>query len=49
MATTDDDGHYQLNRLRAGKYTIVAWPQKGKPIEKEVEIPAKDGDYDIEM
>lgn len=51
--TTDEAGHYTLGSLPPGKYTLVAWPPEGKPIEKTVSIPftggdAKDG-YDFEI
>jgi len=47
VATTDELGHYRLGGLLPGDYTLVVWPPKGKPIEKQVSLPAGEGDYDI--
>jgi hypothetical protein len=51
FTTTDREGRFHLGGLRAGDYTIVAWPEKGKPKEKKVKItvPIEDGDYDLEL
>jgi hypothetical protein len=27
----------------------VVWPPKGKPKEKKINVPAPDGDYDLEI
>jgi hypothetical protein len=32
-----------------GDYTLVVWPEKGKPKEKKITVPASDGDYDLEI
>jgi hypothetical protein len=47
FTTTDSSGRFLLGGLPAGEYTLVAWPAKGKPIEKKVSLPAGEGDYDI--
>ncbi len=49
FTTTDEQGHFTLGSLPSGEYTLVAWPPKGKPREKKITIPAKDGDYDFEI
>ena len=47
FARTDGEGHFTLGPLLDGDHTIVAWPEKGKPIEKKVDVPGSD--FDIEM
>lgn len=47
FSTTDAQGQFSLGSVPAGDYTLVAWPAKGKPVEKRVSVPA--GDYDIEL
>ncbi len=49
MDTTDAEGHFTLGSLRPGEYTLVAWPPEGKPREKKIVIPNKDGDYDLDL
>ncbi len=49
MATTDDRGRFVLGSVPPGRYTLVAWATEEKPRQKEIEIPAEDGDYDIEV
>lgn len=44
---TDVEGRYVLGSLPAGEYTLVAWPAKGKPKEKKISIPEKEGNYDM--
>jgi hypothetical protein len=46
---TDDDGRYRLGAMPPGDYTLVVWPEKGKPKEKKIKVPASDGDYDLEI
>jgi hypothetical protein len=46
---TDDDGRYRLGAMPPGDYTLVVWPEKGKPKEKKITVPASDGDYDLEI
>lgn len=47
--TTDKLGHYRLGGLLPGKYTLVLHSASGDPLEKSVTLPAKDGDYDLEV
>lgn len=46
---TDLEGRFVLGRLPSGTYTLVVWPPKGKPREKKVNIPQKEGNYDIQI
>jgi hypothetical protein len=46
---TDEDGRFTLGGMPAGDYTLVVWPEKGKPKEKKISVPAKAGDYDLEL
>lgn len=47
LATTDAQGHFTLGAMPPGEYTLVAWTTEGKPVEKDVTVPA--GRYDIEL
>jgi len=47
--TTDADGRFRLGGLLEGKYTLVAWPESGKPIELNITVPNSKGTYDIEL
>jgi hypothetical protein len=49
VTTTDERGHYRLGALMPGDYTLVVWPPKGKPVEKQVTLPAGEGDYDVSL
>jgi hypothetical protein len=44
---TDLQGRFVLGSLPPGSYTLVAWPPKGKPKEKRISIPEKEGNYDM--
>jgi hypothetical protein len=44
---TDPQGRFVLGYLPPGEYTLVAWIGDGKPLEKKIALPAKDGDYDL--
>jgi hypothetical protein len=44
---TDPEGRFVLGSLPPGQYTLVAWPAKGKPKEKKISIPEKEGNYDM--
>jgi hypothetical protein len=44
---TDGDGRFRLGSLSYGDYTLIAWPEKGKPKELNVTIPG--GSCDIEL
>lgn len=49
FSTSGEDGRYILGSVRPGKYTLVAWPPDGKPVEKQVTLPGTAGDYDFEL
>ena len=49
FATTDDDGRFKLGGMPAGDYTLVVWPEKGKPKEKKISVPDAKDDYDLEL
>lgn len=49
VAETDADGRFILGSLPPGQYTLVAWPAKGKPKERKISVPEKEGNYDIEI
>jgi hypothetical protein len=49
MDTTDRYGRFRLNGLREGEYTLIAWPEKGKPKERTVTLPLTEGDYNIDI
>lgn len=44
---TDPQGRFVLGYLPPGEYTLVAWAGDGKPLEKKINLPAKDGSYDL--
>jgi len=44
---TDSDGRFVLGSLPAGTYTLVVWTPSGKPKEKKISIPEKEGNYDM--
>lgn len=47
--TTDELGRFTLGGMPEGEYTLVIWPTEGKPKEKKITVPAKDGDYDVDL
>lgn len=47
LTQTSADGNYILGGVPSGDYTLIAWSADGKPHEKKITIPAKDGDYDL--
>jgi hypothetical protein len=50
FSSTDKEGKYTLGVLQPGEYTLVAWPEDGKPKEKQITVPPeKDGNYDLEV
>lgn len=49
FSTTDDQGRFLLGGLPGGEYTLVAWPQEGKPVERTVMVPARKGNYNIDL
>ncbi len=44
---TDEQGRFVLGYLPPGEYTLIAWIGDGKPLEKKIALPAKDGSYDF--
>jgi hypothetical protein len=48
FATSDALGRFVLNGLVPGEYTLIAWPEKGSPVEKKVTLPFGKESYDIE-
>jgi hypothetical protein len=46
---TDETGRFTLSGIPPGKYTLVAWRQDGKSVEKSISIPAVEGDYDLRI
>ncbi len=46
---SDEQGHFTLGSMPTGEYVLVAWPAEGKPSEKKIAVPARDGDYDLEL
>lgn len=50
VSTTDKEGKFTLGVVQPGEYTLVAWPEEGKPKEKQITVPPKkDGNYDLEV
>ena len=49
VATTDKDGRFRLSSLSEGQYTLMAWPEKGKPTERDITLPLEAGDYNIDL
>jgi Pvc16 N-terminal domain len=47
VAITDKYGRFTLGSLPAGEYTLLAWRGEGEPVEREISIPARKGNYDI--
>jgi hypothetical protein len=50
MAESADDGRFRLGGFPPGDYTLVAFPEKGKPREKKIHVPHQKGeDFDLEV
>lgn len=55
MDTTDEQGNFTLKGLTPGEYTLVAWlpeekaGEKPRFIEKNIAVPSRGGDYDLEV
>ena len=49
FATSDTQGRFVLGSLPAGAYILVAWPPSGKPKERPIAVPSKDGHYDLNL
>jgi hypothetical protein len=48
-AHTNAEGRFVLGGLLSGDYTLVVLSPDGKPKEKKIVLPYKEGDYDIEI
>jgi hypothetical protein len=46
---TDPEGRFSLGSVPPGQYILVAWSSRGKPKEKKISIPEKEGNYDMEI
>jgi hypothetical protein len=49
FAKTDDRGRFGLGSLPPGPYTLVAWPAKGRPVEKAIQVPGASDEYDLAL
>jgi hypothetical protein len=49
FTTTDQQGRFTLGNLHQGEYTLVAWLEGQKPVEKKIQVPLVEGDYDLEV
>ncbi|MCU0521308.1 MAG: Pvc16 family protein [Anaerolineae bacterium] len=49
VTQTDREGRYALGSIPPGEITLVVWPSEGKPIQQQVTVPSKAGDYDMEV
>lgn len=47
FGTSDSRGTFTLGGVPPGEYTLVAWPAKGKPQERQIVVPGDD--YDIAL
>ena len=46
ITATDEEGRYVLGSVVPGTYTLVVWPEEGKPVEKAIKIPAEVAEAD---
>jgi hypothetical protein len=46
---TDENGRFIFGSLPSGDYTLIAWPEEHNPVEKNITVPAPDGNYDISI
>jgi hypothetical protein len=44
---TNDEGRFRLGSFKHGNYTLIVWPEEGKPKEVEVAIPGDS--FDIHL
>ncbi len=49
VGKTDAEGRYRLGAVEPGNYTLIVWPESGRPKKKKVSSPAKDGDYNLKI
>ena len=47
FAITDKDGNYEIKNVPAGKYTLKAWSEDGKPVTQAVEVSASGATADL--
>ncbi len=47
VAASDAEGRFVLGMFPAGDYTLVAWPEKGRPTTRDIAVPSRE--YDIEL
>jgi plastocyanin len=47
FAVTDKDGNYEIKNVPAGKYTLKAWSEDGKPVTQAVEVSASGATADL--
>ncbi len=46
---TDLQGRFTLGSVPPGEYTLLAWPGKGKPVERKIVVSDEKQDYDLEL
>lgn len=46
---TDENGRFIFPSLKSGEYTLIAWPDEGSPVEREISVPLEAGDYNISL
>ena len=50
LAESAADGRFRLGGFPPGDYTLVAFPEKGRPKEKKIRVPHGEGeDFDLEV
>jgi len=47
FAVTDKSGNYEIKNVPAGKYTLKAWSEDGKPTTQSVEVTASGATADL--
>ena len=47
FAVTDKEGNYEIKNVPAGKYTLKAWSEDGKPLTQAVEVSATGATADL--
>lgn len=46
---TDQEGRYSMGSLPPGEYSLVVWPEDGKPIERKIKLPPDKEALDMEI
>jgi len=49
LCSSDQHGRFTLGSLPPGEHVLVARPAGGRPVEKKVFVPARDGNYDLNV